>query len=501
MYSGRGFREWEIGDIDVIKVGDTYHLFHLVLPNHDYIAHATSSDCINWKRVKNALFVGDPGEWDDDMLWTMNVIRLPEGGYEMFYTGLSARENGALQRLGRAVSDDLFNWTKANTPPFPIEPRHPYYETLDHNGRGWVSFRDPFPLDYNGKRYLLACARIPEGPVSRRGCVGVVRLEQGKAIIEKPLFTPFVYDDVECPCLVEIKGMFYLIGSIREDVKVHYWHSDDFQGPYEAFQNNVLMPRGNYAARVTRDDGHILLYSFYVAGKNVEVCNRYFCPPKELAVDESGRLVLKSFHRWNRKISDSIETELLSDWLALFQNPSADMELGNPKAPVFTSKSGYEVFCFENPNENFIWRGRINVVGLGKCGIYFNGTHDGDGYFISLDVVNGFVQIRAWAQNLSDPHHDYVFENYQTNNFTPNDSHEHDFELIRYGEYIEFSIDGTVVLSLVNGSFAGASCGVYCESASVSLKDSSIHRLRPPDDENLVHFYQHSEGGENDPGS
>ena len=86
MYSGRGFREWEIGDIDVIKVGETYHLFHLVLPNHDYIAHAVSKDCIQWKRVKNALFVGDPGEWDDDMLWTMHVTQ--EGDqYVMHYTG------------------------------------------------------------------------------------------------------------------------------------------------------------------------------------------------------------------------------------------------------------------------------------------------------------------------------------------------------------------------------------------------------------------------------
>ena len=48
-------------------------LFHLIIPNHDYIAHAVSKDGISWKRVKNALFVGDPGEWDDDMLWTMHV--------------------------------------------------------------------------------------------------------------------------------------------------------------------------------------------------------------------------------------------------------------------------------------------------------------------------------------------------------------------------------------------------------------------------------------------
>ncbi|MFT5031109.1 MAG: beta-fructofuranosidase, partial [Candidatus Binatia bacterium] len=99
MYSNRGFRESEIGDIDVIRIGDTYHLFHLILPNHDYIAHATSTDCINWTRVKSALFVGDPGEWDDDMLWTMNVSRARDGGFEMFYTGLSQKEKGRIQRI------------------------------------------------------------------------------------------------------------------------------------------------------------------------------------------------------------------------------------------------------------------------------------------------------------------------------------------------------------------------------------------------------------------
>ncbi len=29
MYTGHGFNEWGIGDVGVIKVGDTYHLFHL----------------------------------------------------------------------------------------------------------------------------------------------------------------------------------------------------------------------------------------------------------------------------------------------------------------------------------------------------------------------------------------------------------------------------------------------------------------------------------------
>ena len=74
MYSGSGFSSWEIGDVDVfIDENGVHHLFHLIIPNHDYIAHAVSRDGLSWKRVKNALFVGDPGEWDDDMLWTMHV--------------------------------------------------------------------------------------------------------------------------------------------------------------------------------------------------------------------------------------------------------------------------------------------------------------------------------------------------------------------------------------------------------------------------------------------
>ena len=61
MYTGHGFNDWGIGDVDVLKVGDTYHLFHLVLPNHAYIAHATSVDGLNWKQVPNAAFVGGDG--------------------------------------------------------------------------------------------------------------------------------------------------------------------------------------------------------------------------------------------------------------------------------------------------------------------------------------------------------------------------------------------------------------------------------------------------------
>ncbi|HVX00619.1 MAG TPA: hypothetical protein VHA52_09330, partial [Candidatus Babeliaceae bacterium] len=167
MYSGSGFSESEIGDITVMIYEETYHLFHLVIPNHDYIAHAISRDGISWKRVNNALFVGDPGEWDDDMLWTMHVVH-SNNTFQMYYTGLQRRDRGVISKIGLAESDDLLHWQKKEEDIFPIEPEGIYYETKHDNPRKWLSFRDPFYYEYNGDAYLIICARINKGPVSRR---------------------------------------------------------------------------------------------------------------------------------------------------------------------------------------------------------------------------------------------------------------------------------------------------------------------------------------------
>ena len=165
MYASHGFLRSDIGDVDVIFHDGLYHLFHLVLPNHDFIAHAVSSDGMSWRRVKNALFVGDPGSWDDDMLWTMHVTPDPDrqGEWRMFYTGLSRAEYGRVQRVGLARSKDLYHWERCVDANYPLEIRGPYYESSVDEGRQWVSFRDPFLfIDENtGARLLLA-----SGPVS-----------------------------------------------------------------------------------------------------------------------------------------------------------------------------------------------------------------------------------------------------------------------------------------------------------------------------------------------
>ena len=189
MYSGSGFSDWEIGDVDVFIHEGTFHLFHLIIPNHDYIAHASSKDGILWKRERNALFVGHPGEWDDDMLWTMH-ISLYKDKFRMHYTGLQRKERGVVQKIGIAESSDLISWEKITDKNFPISSKGPYYEDLDNNPRSWLSFRDPFYYKHEDQEYLLICARNHKGPTSRRGCVALMQLEEDEWRFKTPILYP-----------------------------------------------------------------------------------------------------------------------------------------------------------------------------------------------------------------------------------------------------------------------------------------------------------------------
>ncbi|MBY5956666.1 family 43 glycosylhydrolase [Membranicola marinus] len=483
MYTGSGFRDWEIGDIEVFKMDDTYHLFHLIIPNHDYIAHAVSKDGYNWRRVKNALFVGHPGEWDDDMLWTMDVSE-GDGVYEMYYTGLKLSDKGTIQKIGRAKSHNLYDWEKENNYNFPLTSLGPYYENLDNNPRTWLSFRDPYRFTHEGSHYLLFCGRSSHGPISRRGCVGLAKLEDEEWVLKKPLLFPIAYDDVECPCIVQINDRFYLLGSIREDIKVRYWYSDEFQGPYLSFHSDVLMPQGNYAARIIQDNEHVLIYNFYYLNREINY-KRVLPPPKEVAVDQKGRLYLKSFYGWENNIQNTIYQPDFADVIPTFKNSTASMEIQSQKW-TFQSISGYEAYAFQKPADNFIWEGELHLEGMGKSGFVLNIDEDGNGYFISMDFVNGYVQIRRWGFNPDDYLNNFKFDNLQTGLFKPSPDRKIQFRLIRYGYYIELSIDDRVILTLVDYQFEGDLIGLYSASSILSMSNSRIHILGEPETEYAV---------------
>ena len=486
MYAGSGFESSELGDVDVIKAGDTYHLFHLVLPNHDYIAHAVSEDGFTWRRVKNALFIGDPGAWDDDMLWTMHVTPDPEnaGAWRMFYTGLSRREEGRVQRIGLARSRDLYTWEKDTGGSYPLRASG-YYEADLSEGRHWVSFRDPFFFIEGDNRLLLANARVSSGPVIRRGCVALMReTEPNRFEFLRPLFHPFMYDDVEVPGLYHIGDQYYLLGSLREDIKVHYWHSENLRGPYSAFYDNLLLPQGNYAGRIRReDDGSWLIWNFFANWVEPDA-NRLLPPPKEVVVIEGGRLALKSFRGFDAKVDRVCTIKELCPLRPLFENATARFQ-EEERAFAIASESGYEIFLFEPRCIDFRLRFSVRMEGRGKAGIVFRADEEGNGYFISLDMVNGIAQARAWGHRPGGRFNEaFLYKNIQQNHFFANASRAYDLEAVAYGGYIEFSVNGFVILSLVDTTYMEQDrLGLYVESAAERFDDVQLEVLKGPSHE------------------
>ncbi len=488
MYASHGFLRSDIGDVDVVFHDGLFHLFHLVLPNHDFIAHAVSSDGMTWHRVKNALFVGDPGAWDDDMLWTMHVTPDPDraGEWRMFYTGLARSEFGRVQRVGLARSKDLYHWERCNNGAYPLEIPAPLYECTIDEGRQWVSFRDPFFYydEETQERLLLSAARVKGGPVIRRGCVGLARETSPDSFtFEAPLHRPGLYDDVEVPNLFKLDGRFYLMGSIREDTKIHYWYANAWDGPYENFFDNVLLPYGNYAGRVCRVGEQLLVFNFFSKTEHVygrDVVKKLLPPPKELATDKAGRLKVKSYSGFDNLVTGQEIVTASYQCKILYENRYATA-VDRPDGLHLACKSGYEAFLLPGRHQNFRLKSQLMLEGSGKAGLVLRMNDEGDGYYLSLDLVNGIAQIRAWGANPT-PEFEYAFryEPLQEAHFRGSEHGPWQIEVVAHGMYIEFSVDGYVVLSLVDDSFHEGGIGFYVESAAVCLKNLAIETLSRP---------------------
>jgi len=478
MYTGHGFNKWGIGDVDVVKVGETYHLFHLVLPNHAYIAHATSTDGFNWTRRRNALFIGDPGAWDDDMLWTMHVSPDPHQPerWRMFYTGLCRKEFGRIQRIGLAVSDDLFTWRKVTDDVWPLSVNGPQYESTLQQGRHWVSFRDPYYRRVDGEGWLIAAARIPRGPINRRGCIFHAKeIAPGRFEPQAPLATPHQYDDVEVPGLLSISGHWYLIGSIREDTKVHYWHADNPAGPYGNFSDNVLLPEGNYAARACDEGGRVTLWNFFYVPSRIKGLGNMLPPPKELVADDGGHLRLRSFSGFDQMVTSKRDVDGVSPLVGPGDATSSE----NHSTCSFGSDAGFDIFLVPGRHRNFRFSGTMEMAGRGKCGLVLRLNDDRDGYYVSLDLIKGIAQIRAWGSNPDGAVEEaFIYRPLQANYFVTCELRPYRFELIAFGNYIELSIDNNVLLSLADDTYREGTVGLYTESAELRISDMTIEELQ-----------------------
>ncbi|MFP4282166.1 MAG: glycosyl hydrolase [Opitutales bacterium] len=518
MYTETDGSRKAIGDIDVLFNDGLYHLFHLVLPNHDFIAHAVSTDGVNWRRVRNSLFIGDPGSWDDLMLWTMHVSPDPHqaGRWRMFYTGLTRRDRGRVQRIGLAYSDDLYRWEKApvswkddrglEDPPavkaarelsaeaeatavhapydaescLPLQPDAAHYESTLAKPRHWVSFRDPFYCRTEAGAWLLASARVNEGPLVRRGCVALLEETAPHHFESRPtLCHPHLYDDIEVPNYFVLEGHPYLIGSIREDAKVRYWHGGGRDRPWRSYHDNVLMPQGNYAGRVCHDEKGWLLWSFYVMDRRDRTANNLMPPPKRLRREPSGLLYLETFEYFERLRGEALDARRVR---ALKSHGMGDHCRAEAEVWEIASEASFQGFVFDECLENFWLEAALELQGKGKCGLLFRiDPESHDGYYLSLDLLKGVAQLRAWGTDADGEGEDMMFfETLQSAFWHSKQPGRARLSLLTYGSYLELSIDGRVALSLVDRRFQHGYVGVYLETATLRVSDLCLHRMPAP---------------------
>jgi beta-fructofuranosidase len=174
-----------VWDIWLADDGDEYHLFFLRASRalHDpdrrhhraTIGHARSTDLTTWTLMPDALVPSDAPAFDDLATWTGSVVR-GTGQWHMFYTGVSRAEQGLVQRIGMAVSDDLQTWSRPQ--PGPIAEADPrWYEKLDLTSWRDEAWRDPWVFaDPDGDGWhMLVTARAAAGPADSRGVIGHLR--------------------------------------------------------------------------------------------------------------------------------------------------------------------------------------------------------------------------------------------------------------------------------------------------------------------------------------
>jgi beta-fructofuranosidase len=208
-----------IWDFWFAQDGDDVHVFFLHAPRalgdpglrhrNARIGHAVSRDLRTWEILPTALSPGPPGAFDDLATWTGSVLR-HDGSWQMFYTGVSTREAGAVQRIGLATSDDLVRWEKQGV---LLEADRRWYEKLgpDTLEEAW---RDPWVLwDQDSRRFhMLITARANHGPSDGRGVIGHAwspDLRSWQA--GPPLSEPGEFSRLEVTQLVRLGGAWRIL--------------------------------------------------------------------------------------------------------------------------------------------------------------------------------------------------------------------------------------------------------------------------------------------------
>jgi beta-fructofuranosidase len=294
------------------------HIFYLQAPRaigdeslrhwNVSVGHAVSQDLLRWEILPDALIPSSEyGAWDNFTTWTGSIIK-HAGTWFMFYTGTNREENGKMQRIGLATSNDLIHWER-NLPGVLIEPDPQWYETFDLDLWHEQTWRDPWVFGYDGKFHAFITARCNTGEKYGRGVIGyAVSSDLFSWEVRPPMTKPGNFAYMEVPQLVEINGLWYLFFSVTDDMYskarlacpdikkhtgTHYLVAHQPLGPFRYLTNDFLVgdEMGSlYAGKVIRSPFGEMAFLAFEHFSSGRMFIGKITDPFPLRIQENGQL-------------------------------------------------------------------------------------------------------------------------------------------------------------------------------------------------------------------
>lgn len=486
MFTPPGINAAELGDIDVNTVDGRIHLHYLSLPSHDVIGHAVSDDGLTFRPAPPALRTGDPGECDDDQIWTMHTVRNPDNGlYHMYYTALSLAERGQHQRVALATSPDFLHWTKH--PGNPVcQPAAPWYNA-DLATLGRVAFRDPFVYVEDGLWHMLVCASTATGDRLRRGCVAHATSRDGiRWRLVKPLYAPAHLDDLEVPALLKRNGKYYLFVHEFRAPRSVYRIADSLDGPWRAPEYDEPLPPRNAVFRFCEWEGRTLLYTWFRgeadwhrAGPNYAA----LVPPKVVNVDRDGTLRMSTFPGWRNYHRGAPRVLPPAAFTAFTEGPAGAHWTRSAKALAAAVDGQIAAFA-KGSHADFILDLTARLDGGRALGFIFRASENTeDGYWVRLDFERNRVELHYLTAM------DSGFKRYVRKQ--PSLKQAHDLplprgrdlrlHLVASREYVELSVNDRVCLSIATYTRREGRLGLFIENGAGRFGPATVQAIKAPE--------------------
>ncbi|MEM1150754.1 MAG: levansucrase [Pseudomonadota bacterium] len=261
-----------------VRDEDLWHAFYLQASKslqdpdlrhwHVSYGHATSADLHQWTHHGTCFAPAESPAWDDYTTWTGSVVQGDDDLWHLFYTGTSRAEHGKHQKLGHAVSRDLYGWERVGTGL--ILDRDTRYEEYQEGRWHDRAFRDPWVIrDPHGAGWLMYFT-ARNAAVEDRLEAGAIGFATSPDLydwtLQDPVFTGG-FGELEVPQVFEWGGTWYCLfcsgDRFWSEAAItqlgpprtgnHYLMADHPRGPWR-LGPGPMFDTGTYAARIVDTD-------------------------------------------------------------------------------------------------------------------------------------------------------------------------------------------------------------------------------------------------------